>query len=75
MVEEPMLTSKQAAAHIGVSDQAIYNWIADGIVRDYRARGMKKKKRYLIPASEVERLRQAYEGLDEVHDYGLVASA
>ena len=68
-----MLTPKEAAKHIGVSDQAIYNWIADGTVREFRARGV-KKKRYLIPEREVERLRRLYEGI-EGNNYGLAVSA
>jgi hypothetical protein len=53
---EEMLTPKQAAERIGVSDQTIYNWIAVDIFRGVIARGI-IKPRYLIPASEVERIK------------------
>ena len=56
MAEETM-TPKQAAAAIEVSDQTIYNWIAQGIFRGVIERGV-FKKRYRIPLSEVERIRQ-----------------
>lgn len=38
MVNE-LMTPKQAAAHIGVSDQTIYNWIAAEIFQ-----GVKKRR-------------------------------
>jgi excisionase family DNA binding protein len=53
---EDRLTPKQAAERIGVSDQTIYNWIAAGIFRGVVERGL-MKKRYLIPAAEVERIK------------------
>jgi excisionase family DNA binding protein len=62
---EEMMTPKQAAAHIGVSDQTIYNWIESGVFKNVVARGITEKKRYLIPASEVERVKR--EG-----NYGLI---
>ena len=54
MSEETMYTPKQAAAELGVSDQSIYRWIAAGLITA-TARGLTKKRRYLIAASEVER--------------------
>ncbi|KPV53558.1 hypothetical protein SE17_08955 [Kouleothrix aurantiaca] len=56
-MQEEMLTPKEAAAAIGVSDQTIYNWIAAGIFRGVVARGI-VKPRYLISASEVERVKR-----------------
>ena len=56
-MQEEMLTPKEAAAAIGVSDQTIYNWIAAGIFRGVVARGI-VKPRYLISASEVERIKR-----------------
>lgn len=56
MPEEQMLTPKQAAATLGVSDQAIYNWIKAGIFQRVEERGV-FKKRYRIPSSEVERVK------------------
>ena len=50
------MTPKQAAATLNVSDQTIYNWSAAGIFQDVTSRGV-FKKRYTIPASEVERVR------------------
>ena len=75
MTEEKQLTPKQAAESIGVSDQSIYNWLADGTIRRFRTRGVKQKKRYLIPETEVERLRLEYNGLSEGNNFGLVVSA
>jgi hypothetical protein len=49
-------TPKQAAEHIGVSDQSIHRWIARGIFTGVVERGI-IKKRCLIPASEVERIK------------------
>ena len=53
---EVFMTPKEAALRIGVSDQTIYNWIAAGHFQGVLERGL-MKKRYLIPASEVERIR------------------
>ena len=75
MTEEKQLTPKQAAESIGVSDQSIYNWLADGTIRRFRTQGVKQKKRYLIPETEVERLRLEYNGLSEGNNFGLVVSA
>ncbi len=33
MSDEQLLTPREAAERIGVSDQTIYNWIADGTVQ------------------------------------------
>jgi excisionase family DNA binding protein len=60
-MDEREYKPQEAATHIGVSDQTIYNWIAAGIVKRFRAIGM-LRKRYLIPESEVERLRREYQG-------------
>jgi excisionase family DNA binding protein len=57
MSGEAMYTPKQAAEYIGVSDQSIYRWIARGIFAGVIERGI-VKKRYLIPASEVERVKK-----------------
>jgi excisionase family DNA binding protein len=57
MSGEAMYTPKQAADYIGVSDQSIYRWIARGIFTGVVERGI-IKKRYLIPASEVERIKK-----------------
>jgi excisionase family DNA binding protein len=62
------------AERIGVSDQTIYNWIADGTMQGYRMRGM-KRKRYTIPMGEVERLRRAYEEIVEGNSNGLAVAA
>lgn len=53
---ETMYTPKQAADELGVSDQTIYRWIERGLIQVI-ARGL-TKKRYLIPASEVARVKQ-----------------
>jgi excisionase family DNA binding protein len=53
---EPMYTPKQAADELGVSDQTVYRWIERGLVQVI-ARGL-TSKRYLIPASEVERVKR-----------------
>jgi len=49
-------------------------WIADGTVQRYRMKGM-KRKRYIIPMGEVERLRRAYEEIVEGNNYGLAVPA
>src|SRR5262249_53318637 len=54
MSEEQLLTPGEAGERIGVSDQTIYNWIADGRVQRYRMRGM-KRKRYTIPMGDGSR--------------------
>jgi len=74
MSEEQLLTPREAAERIGVSDQTIYNWIADGTVQRYRMKGM-KRKRYIIPMGEVERLRRAYEEIVEGNSSGLAVAA
>ena len=74
MSEEQLLTPREAAERIGVSDQTIYNWIADGTVQRYRMREM-KRKRYTIPIGEVERLRNVYEEIVEGNSNGLAVAA
>ena len=54
---DEMMTPKQAAVYIGVSDQTIYNWIAAEIFKGVIARGL-LKKRYHIPKPEVERSKR-----------------
>jgi excisionase family DNA binding protein len=49
-------TPKEAAESLGVSDETIYRWLRSGLMSAAR-RGL-VKARYLIPASEVERVRQ-----------------
>jgi excisionase family DNA binding protein len=71
-MEEKMLTPKEAAERIGVSDQTIYNWIAARIFHNVIKRGI-FKKRYLIPISEVERIRQM--GNESGNSYTHYASA
>jgi len=61
-----MYTPKQAAAELGVSDQSIYRWIAAGLI-SATARGLTKKRRYLIAASEVERAER--EGISREKRY------
>lgn len=57
--EKQEFTPLEAADYIGVSDQSVYNWIAEGVVRQIRRDGF-KRPRYFIPHTEVERLRQEY---------------
>jgi hypothetical protein len=73
---EEMLTPKAAAEHIGVSDQTIYNWIAASIFRGVVERGL-MKKRYLIPLSEVERIKKLgnYDGVIPGNSYAHHVSA
>jgi hypothetical protein len=52
-----MLTPRAAAERIGVSDQTIYNWIAGDVFRGVITRGIGKIPRYLIPLSEVDRIK------------------
>jgi excisionase family DNA binding protein len=66
MSQETMYTPKQAAAELGVSDQSIYRWIAAGLI-SATARGLTKKRRYLIAASEVERAER--EGISREKRY------
>jgi excisionase family DNA binding protein len=62
MSGKAMYTPKDAAAYIGVSDQTIYRWIDRDVFTGVIVRGI-VKKRYLIPASEVERVKQLEHGL------------
>jgi excisionase family DNA binding protein len=69
MSDEQELTPREAAEYIGVSDQPIYNWIADGTMLRYRMKGM-KRERHTIPMGEVERLRRPYEEIVEREHVG-----
>ena len=49
-----MLTPKQAAARIGVSDSLIYEWCAEGVLACYRFGRKGKRGRILIDETEFE---------------------
>ncbi len=76
-MREQVMTPKQAATYIGVSDQTIYNWLAADIIKGVMKKGLRlKKPRYLIPLSEVERVKlEGNYGLVEDKKNGLAARA
>jgi predicted site-specific integrase-resolvase len=48
----------EAAAIIGVSEDTIRRWCNGGVFAGVLRRGVTAKKRYLIPADEVERVKR-----------------
>lgn len=47
-----MLTPKQVAAHVGVSDSLVYEWCAQGLLKHYRFGG--KDRRGCIRIEEAD---------------------
>lgn len=61
MSGETMITPKEMAERLGVSDQTVYRWIASAFIRyEEKPQGL-FRKRYSIPESEVERIRRIAE--------------
>jgi excisionase family DNA binding protein len=54
MQTQPMLTPKQAAARIGVSDSLIYEWCASGLLPHYRFGRPGRRGKILIDEGEFD---------------------
>jgi excisionase family DNA binding protein len=54
MQTHPMLTPKQAAARIGVSDSLIYEWCSSGLLPHYRFGRRGRRGKILIDEAEFD---------------------
>lgn len=49
-----LVTVKQAAERIGVSDSLVYEWCANGLLKHYRFGGKGKRGKILIEEGELD---------------------
>jgi excisionase family DNA binding protein len=54
MSERAMLTVRQAAERLGISDSLVYEWCAEGLLPHYRFGGRGRRGRILIEETELE---------------------
>ncbi len=55
-----MLTPKQAAGKVGVSDSLVYEWCADGVLPHYRFGRPGRRGKILIDEAELARFMAAH---------------
>ena len=55
-----MLTVKQAAMRVEVSESLVYRWIADGVLTHYRLGGRGKRGTIRIAAEDIDQLMATF---------------
>lgn len=68
-------TPKEAATIWEVSDQTVYRWIEGGIIQAENQQVSLFRKRYTIPASEIQRIHELLEQRRRGNTFGHLANA